>query len=721
MHNEFHGEAYGPVVQAGTIQGGVHVHEAPQFASVVPRQLPTLPGYFTGREEELESLTRLLDEVTAGVETVVISAVNGAAGIGKTALAVQWARQHAEHFPDGQLFINLRGFDPAGSPLEPDDVIQTFLGAMVPQDRIPPTARERIGLYRSVLAERRMLVVLDNARSAEQIRPLLPSGPPCLAVVTSRSRMAGLVADPGARPLVLGVLPHDDARAILTRVIGAGRIASEPEATDDLIRFCAGLPLALAIVAATAATSPGEPLQAIAEQLRDQRQRLDILEAADLDRVDRSVRAVLSWSYSALDDQARRVFRLLGTIRGQDLDLRAAASLAGEPLRGVRATLETLTQVHLLDRHAGRYEMHDLVRAYAAERAEDEDSRDDLHAGIGRLLDFYLHTGLAASQYLDQHRGSLALDPPWPGAERLVIGNYPQAMEWFDAEHGNLVAAVDQAGTEGFDGHVWRLAWTLNDYFHRRGYWDEIVATQEKALDAATRAGDYAAAAMAHWLAGRAEARVHHFGSAVGHQNRALILWEKLGNHVGQAQAHLGLGQAAEEEGRNAHAIRHAEHALRLYRAESHLAGQARSLNGLAWNHGLLGHYDTAIPLAEESLALHRQLGNRHGEADTLDTLGYLRLQQGDISAAIDDYGKALVLWRDLEDDCMEALTRVQLGDAHLTLGHPDLARHEWNEALAVFERLRHHEAATVRTRLRDLDEDGMSSPQSGAVAEDPS
>ncbi len=715
VHNDFHGEAHGPVVQAGIIEGGVNFHSAPQFAAIVPRQLPALPGHFTGRLRELESLTRFLDEVVAEVETVVISAINGAAGIGKTALAVHWAHRNAKRFPDGQLFINLRGFDPAGAPSDPDDAIQTFLGALVPPEHIPPTAGERIALYRSLLAERRMLVLLDNARNAEQIRPLLPSGSSCLALVTSRSRMAGLVADPGARPLVLGLLRDDDAMAMLTRAIGPARMAAEPTAADDLIRFCSGLPLALAIVAATAATSPDDPLCTIADQLRDERQRLDILETTDLGHVDKSVRAVISWSYSILDDRAQHVFRLLGAIQSQDVDLRAAANLVGEPARSIRRTLATLTQVHLLDsRVTDRYEMHDLVRAYAAERAEDEDSPDDRRAGMGRLLDFYLHTAHAAARQFGQYREPPPLDPPSPGVKRLTIEDYPQAMAWFIAEHATLATVLDQAVAMGFDGHVWRLAWALNDYYHRRGHWEEIVVTQAKALDAAIRLGDDAATATAHWLTGRAETRLHRFGSAILHQNQALELWERLGNRAGQAHAHLGLGHAAEEDDRHADAITHAGRALALFRAADHMAGQARSLNGLAWNHGLLGHYDIAIRLAEEGLLIQRQLGDRHGEADTLDTLGYARLHKGDLTASIRVYSEALVLWHDRGDDYSEAMTRVQMGDAHLQLGDSGAAQHEWHEALAVFERLHHHESRTVRERLRKLDEDEKFPPQSG-------
>ena len=707
IHNDFRGEAHGPMVQADTINGGVNFHATPQFAPIVPRQLPTLPGHFTGRLKELESLTRFLDDVVADGETVVISAINGAAGIGKTALAVHWAHRNADRFPDGQLFINLRGFDPAGVPLDADDAIQTLLEALIPPERIPRTAEERISLYRSLLSERRMLVLLDNARDARQIRPLLPSGSSCLALVTSRSRMTGLVADPGARPLVLGLLRDDDAMAMLTRVIGPARIAAEPAAVDDLIQSCNGLPLALAIVAATAATSPGDPLQVIADQVRDEQQRLDILETADLGKVDKSVRAVISWSYSILDNQAQHVFRLLGAIQSQDVDVCAAASLVGEPARAVRRTLAVLTHVHLLDsRVTDRYEMHDLVRAYAAERAEAEDSPSDRLAGVSRLLDFYLHTAHAAARQLGRYREPPPLDPPAAGVERLSITDYPQAMTWFIAEHATLATALDQAFAMGFDGHVWRLAWTLNDYYHRRGYWEEIVVTQQKALDAASRLGDDAGAATAHWLTGRAETRLHRFDSALFHQNRALELWERLGNRAGQAHAHLGLGQIAEEDGRHADAVTHAGRALGLFRAAGHMPGQARSLNGLAWNHGLLGHYDIAIRLAEEGLLIQRQLGDRHGEADTLDTLGYAKLHQRDLTDSIRVYGQALILWHDLGDDYSGAMTRIQMGDAHLTLGHRDAARHEWRKALAVFERMQHHESKTVRARLKKLDED---------------
>ncbi|HEV7452929.1 MAG TPA: BTAD domain-containing putative transcriptional regulator, partial [Pseudonocardiaceae bacterium] len=377
----------------------------------VPRQLPTHTPHFVGRTAELRQLTTLLNTTTAGGGTVVITAIDGTAGIGKTALALHWAHQAAERFPDGQLYVNLRGFDPTNTPVHPTEALRGFLDAFeISPERIPTSVDAQGGLYRSLLTDRRVLVVLDNARDAEQVRPLLPASPTCLVVITSRNQLAGLIAQQGARPVTLDVLTPQEARALLSRHLGPARVSAEPHAITDLINHSARLPLALAIVAARAATHPGFALRVLAKELANEHTRLDALDTGDPTS---SVRAVFSWSYQHLSPPAARMFRLLGLHPGPDIALPAATQLTDTPPHQARETLGELTRTHLLTQHTpGRYTFHDLLRAYATHLSTTHDSPDDQHAALTRLFDHYLHTAAAAMDTLQpadqQHR------PPIP-------------------------------------------------------------------------------------------------------------------------------------------------------------------------------------------------------------------------------------------------------------------------------------------------------------------
>jgi len=345
---------------------------------------------FVGRSGHLRALDALLQDQGAAPTAVVISAIAGMAGVGKTALAVHWAHRVAGRFPDGQLYVNLRGFDPGGAGLDPGQALHGFLEAFgVPPARIPEDLAAQSGLFRSLLAGKRMLVLLDNARSAEQVRPLLPGSPGCLAIVTSRDKLAGLVATEGARPLALDLLTAADARDLLARRLGADRVAAEPAAIACIIAACARLPLALTIAAARAATSPTFPLAAIAAELREAASALDPFDAGESAT---DVRTVFSWSYRALSAPAARMFRLLGLHPGPDVAVTAAASLAAVPPGQARALLAELTRAHLLAEHApGRYAFHDLLRAYASELASAQECPADRASAVHRLLDHYLH------------------------------------------------------------------------------------------------------------------------------------------------------------------------------------------------------------------------------------------------------------------------------------------------------------------------------------------
>jgi DNA-binding SARP family transcriptional activator len=355
--------------------------------AMVPHQLPAAPRLFAGRERDLGKLTRMLNEQADSGNAMTIFAICGAAGIGKTWLALQWAHQHADRFPDGQLYIDLRGIGRSGKPMTPQSAVRGFLDALgVAALAVPAGLNAQVGLYRSLLADKRMLIVLDNARHPWQVAPLLPGSPTCTTLVTSRRRLTGLVTGHGAVPVDLGPLDDDEARNLLIRHFGKDRAWAEPDAVSALVEYCAGLPLALSIMAARAMTHPGLPLTALADELRDASTRLDALETADMTA---SLRTSLSWSYDALAPAAARALCLLALAPGPDIGLPAAATLFAQPIATTRALLRGLDHASLLQEHtAGRYRMHDLVRLYARDRAAHDHTTPGEGAALRRVMDF---------------------------------------------------------------------------------------------------------------------------------------------------------------------------------------------------------------------------------------------------------------------------------------------------------------------------------------------
>jgi tetratricopeptide (TPR) repeat protein len=551
------------------------------WAPVVPRQLPVAARHFAGRAGALTALAGLAAEAggTDGASrAMVIAVIEGTAGIGKTALAVHFAHQAAGDFPDGQLYVNLRGFDPAGPPMTPGEAIRIFLDALgVPAAQLPASLDAQTGLYRSLLAGRRMLVLLDNARGVGQVRPLLPASPGCLVLVTSRSQLTGLAAAEGARPMALDLLTGGEAHELLAARLGDERLAAEPAAVQELIGLCARLPLALAIAAARAASQPALPLAALAAKLRDAGGRLDALDVGDTAA---SVRAVFSWSYQQLDAAAARMFQLLGLHPGPGIGVPAAASLAALPPRQARAVLAGLTRAHLLAEPApGRFAFHDLLRAYATERARADEGEAERHAAVHRMLDHYLHTACPAALLIHPTSRTITLPPPQPGVEPQRLGDIGQAQAWFEAERQVLMAAATQALEEGLYTHAWQIAWALGRFLDLLGHWDDWVAAEQIALTATQRLGDRAAHAFAHWQFGYAHTRLGHHEDAHAHLERALSIYTELGDGAGAAEAHISLGVMLEEQGRDADALGHTRQALELFTAADDRAGQALALN----------------------------------------------------------------------------------------------------------------------------------------------
>ncbi|MFE9744868.1 ATP-binding protein [Saccharothrix saharensis] len=666
-----------------------------------PRQLPAHTRFFVGRGRELDLLAELLDPASgAGGGAVVISAVDGAAGIGKTTLALHWAARHADRFPDGQLYVDLRGFDPSAAPVDPGEALRGFLGALgAARERLPPTVDELIGRYRGATADRRVLVVLDNAYDSEQVRPLLPSGPGCFTVVTSRRRLDGLVVREGARPLSLGVLTDADAFALLRRQLGEERVAAEPEAARDVVAHCAGLPLALAVVAARAAAHPEFPLRALAAELADERTRLDALDTGD-EAV--SVKAVISWSCERLTPAARRVFELLGLHPGPEVSVPAAASLAGIPVRGARACLRELSGMNLLVEHRpSRFSLHDLVHAYAREVVAERFGEAERRTALHRLLDHYLHTVKEVECVRAPYRDSdTPLDPPLPDVVVTGAADRDDALAWLELEKTTVFGMVEHASRHGFPAHTWRLTAWLTSFCGRRGYWREALRCHRLALDSARELDDEAARLTAHRGLGRIHVVLGDFAEAEAHFEQALASARATDDRRAQANLHADLGVLHEDDGEHAEALHHAQQALEIADELGEAMLYRRTLNSVGWLHALLGDHRTALEHCRRALALHRETGDVSGEAVIWDSLGYIHHHLGNLADAVRSYDIALTMYRSIGERYDEALTLDRLGDTLAASGDHDAARRMWSEAVTVLDDLGHAAADRVRAKV---------------------
>ena len=668
---------------------------------VVPRQLPAAVAHFTGRGGELSMLSGALKRLGRADGTVVISAIGGTPGVGKTALAVHWAHQVAELFPDGQLYVNLRGFGPSGPPLTAGEAVCGFLESLgISRDRIPAGTDAQAGLYRSMLAGRRMLVVLDNAADEAQVRPLLPGSAGCLAVVTSRRPLPGLAAAEGALQVSLDLMSEAEAGELLAARLGADRVAAEPGAVSELAALCARLPLALAVAAVRAASSPSLALTSLTEQLRDMRGRLDALDADDPGS---SIRAVFSWSYQNLSGPAARMFRLLGTHPGPDISLPAAASLAGVPCTQARRILAELTGTHLLTQDArGRYAFHDLLRAYAMAEAQGREHQAEQLEAMHRMFDHYLHTAWAASILLCPGRDpTFVLAGTRSGTQPESITDGGRALTWFEAEHQVLLAVITQAAAAGFDAHAWQLPWALADYFSRRGHWQDQITTQRTALAAARHLGDRAAQARAHHGLGCAQSVSSAGRAGHAHLAKALRLYRELEDQLGQSSIHLSFAMAFDFQHRPDKALDHARQVLTLARATGHAVEEANALITIGWLYAELGDYPRALAHCRPGLDACRDLGDRNGEAATWDSLGYVEHHLGNYEQATTCYEHALKLSRDLGNLLTQAVILDHFGDAREAAGDTRGAGESWRQSLAILDDLHHPDAMRLRRKVR--------------------
>src|SRR5215472_3790392 len=663
--------------------------------SARPAQLPPGVAGFRGRVPELRRMEEAILANDAPVAPIVIT---GPPGVGKTALAVHFAHRLASQYPDGQLHVDLRGFGPAPSPVNPGTALRGFLDALrVPAARIPAELPGQAALYRSVLAGKRMLLVLDNARNARQVRPLLPGAPGSIVVITSRNKLAGLIATEGAQSVELDLLTMTESRQLLAARIGLDRVAAEPRAVAEIIGSCGRLPLALAIAAARASTRTAFSLATLATELRDD--QLGALAAGDDPASD--ARSVFSWSYHALSPDAMRLVRLLGLHQGPEFSAVAAASIGGLPPPEARTMLAELTWAHLLtETSPGRYAFHDLVRAYAAELVVRTDSATDRQTATQRLLDHYAHTALAAERLLDPSQEQAAVAAPLAGTYLEPLADQDQAVSWFVTERAVLLAAIDHAATAGLDGHVGQLAAAIWTFLDRQGAWEDQAVTQRAALAAAKRLNDPVDQANAHQNLARSCAQLGRPEDALGNLDRALALRRQAGDVAGQALVHNNLAIVCGQQGRHREALSHSEQALDLYRAAGNRRGQARALNNIGWYQGHLGRYQEALAACAQALAVHQDLDDRQGQAGAWDSLGYVRRNLGQSADAIACYQQSLAIYTKLGDRSYEADTLTHLAEAHLAAGDPQAAIQAWQQALTILADLDPAAAAHVHASL---------------------
>jgi tetratricopeptide (TPR) repeat protein len=694
------------MVELAFTQSAIHREEAPAApepaarpAVVVARQLPPAAPHFAGRSQELAAMSKAVYRPARGSGPLLVT---GMAGVGKTTLAVAWAHREARRFPDGQLYVNLRGFDPSGSAMTTSEAVCALLEALGVLPRaIPQELQAQIGLYRSLLAQRQALVLLDNARDTEQVRALLPGASTCQAIVTSRMELTGLVVSEGAYPVRLDLLPQNDAWQLLGHRMGEGRLTAEPGAAADLIEICGRLPIALAIVGARALTRPEFSLSALVEQMR---QTLSGLDAFHIGDSAADLRALFSWSYAALSAPAARLFRLLGLQFGAHVSADAAASLLGASRAEADALLGELTRAHLVtEMGPGRYGFHDLLRAYALEALHTLETPTEREASRRRVLDHYAHSGYAAALLMSPRRQPIEVTPASPGVILEQLAGRDEAMRWFAIERVVLMAAVEQACLTGHNNQAWQLAWAMADFLELRGHFQDWLSVQHNAVAAARRLGEPQTLARNLVILGNACGFAGHPAQARLAIQEAIDAYRDLGDLTGQARCEHILGGLMERQGQYAEALGSAQRALELYRAAGDREGQARSHNGIGWCHYRLGAHGRAIEHCEQALRQYQELGDRAGESATCDSLGSAHLALRQFTEALHYFGLALGLLRANGDRFNEAGVLLHLGDTHQAAGAQVKAAVTWRQAVSILDDLKHPAAADARARLAGL------------------
>jgi tetratricopeptide (TPR) repeat protein/transcriptional regulator with XRE-family HTH domain len=641
--------------------------------SALPRDLAS----FTGRDAELQELTGWVAKA-AGSGVVTIGAIGGLAGIGKTTLAVHAAHQLARQFPDGQIFVPLHAHTPGRRPVQPADALSSLLRMAGYAGRLPSDVDGRAACWRAHLAGRKVLLVLDDAAGHQQVRPLLPGTDGSLVLITSRRRLAGLE---DAAVISLDTLAEEDAVRLLAATAGRRSLLADDSAAGQVARLCGCLPLAIAMIGRQLAHHPAWTVSYVATLLAEARNRLDLLSAENV-----SVAAAFDLSYRDLPSAQRRMFRRLGLHPGADIDVYAAAALAGSGRAAAGRALSGLYDQHLITEHVpGRYRMHDLLRAHARSLAASDNPAAAEAAAI-RMLDYYEQAAVAASGYIPARvlgsRPPAAASPP---DSAPPLSTPAQAAQWLEAERGNLHAAIEYGAATGHQGHAIRITAAVSGFLFSRGHWDEVSTLLRTALTAARSAGDRPGEAAALNQLTLAQAYNGDPRAAAASQRQALELYRGLGDTRGQGDAlhshSLALQMAGDYEAEAAAAAQ----ALDLYRQAGDRTGQGDALQQLAFAQLLANDYPAAADAAKQALDLFSDLGDKHGQAAALEAIGITQSQTGRYPAAAASLRQALELDRQVGERHGEAIVLNWLGRVHQLTGDYPAAAASFQQALDIF------------------------------------
>ncbi len=639
---------FGPVVQAGRIDSISFLASLPL---PTPRQLPRDTVFFAGRQKELLQLDRLIFADPEGISgPIVITALTGSGGVGKTALAVHWAHSVKRFFPDGQLYYDLRGYDSSDEPARPDEVVDSFLQSLnVPIASVPQGLATRLALYRSILADRKFLVVLDNARDAQQVRPLVPATNQTVLLVTSRSTLKSLVAREGAKRISINVLNPDEALGLLELILGADKIDGERDAVSEICRACAYLPLALRIVAEQLLATPNKSLAGVSQDLAAEQGRLDLMETGDDEAT--AIRTIFSWSYNLLTAEVARTFRRIGLHPGIDISLPAAAAVSGLTVSQAKKHLSLLSAVHMIEPgDPDRYRFHDLLRLYSLELAEKVDSRKQRESSIGNLYMWYLHTAINANNMAFPRRSMEQPDQLELHARPLEFSDREIALGWLSAELKNIVALVRQADAVGFYVTAVQLYAALSGYFILRKGWLDWVNSGTAALAAARLADDKRwEGAVLHSLA-TAYQDLQQYDRASEFFTEALRIRLEINDRRGQAATLHNFGQFHRVFARHDESLNCYRRALEIWTELEDRYGEGLTLNNIGETYGDLGQFELASRHSADALKISLEAGDKWSEGNSRYNLARFLIRLSRLNEAARHIEITLDIRREIKD-----------------------------------------------------------------------
>ena len=659
-----------------------------------PRELPADLPDFTGRDAEVTRLTEFLTALTDQPGAIGLAVIAGQGGIGKTALAVHSAHHVAAEFTGGQLFVHLGG---AASPLPAAEVLARFLRDLgIPDAAIPPTEAERSARYRTLLADRKMLIVLDDAHSSAQVRPLLPGGGGSAVIVTSRIMLADL---PGAAFFGLSVLDAGASWALFTTIVGRQRLSAEPESAQQVLAACAGLPLAIRIAGSRLASRPRWSLARLSDLLASEHRRLAELATGDL-----AVRASIDVSYQPLP-QGEQIFRLFGLAGLATLSLAGLAALAAVPEAEANAAVEALVDAHLLESPApGRFTMHDLVRLYATERAKADETDQEQRIALHRLLTWYLNSLHAAVAALGKLRRPFPLETLPDRVRPAGFADVAAALAWLQGERANLIKAVDLAAALGLDAICPQLARLLRGFCEWSGYWADVVTVSVPGLAAARASGDESATAGLLSNLGTAYLKLGRIAQGTDCLRRSLEISRGLGDKLGEAMALTNLGLLELGSGPAESAIRRFTDALAINIELGDETGQGNCLHNLGAAHHRAGDLSSALDYYLQADRIRAGQGVLHDEAATMHSIGQVLIELGRVAEGMSYLEEVLVMAASNGMRYGEGMTLASLGDGLLALGQPGRARDLWLRAHLLLVSLGASEAPSVLAKITALD-----------------